>query len=98
MRDPGSVTYSAAIETAASRDADTGPSPFARRVIREAERRGFNKAPRRVVLGDGAAWIWNLADEYFPGAIQIVDIFHAKGHLFRSRCCASACCGGWRTR
>ena len=56
--------------------------PLVRRVIREAERRGFNKAPRRVVLGDGAAWIWNLADEYFPGAIQIVDIFHAKGHLF----------------
>ncbi len=33
-------------------------------------------------LGDGAAWIWNFADEHFPHAIQIVDIFHAKGHLF----------------
>jgi hypothetical protein len=35
-----------------------------------------------VVLGDGAPWIWNLADEHFPGAIQIVDRFHAKGHLW----------------
>ena len=35
-----------------------------------------------MVLGDGALWIWNWADEYAPGAIQIVDIFHAKGHLF----------------
>jgi hypothetical protein len=35
-----------------------------------------------VVLGDGALWIWNLADEQFPGAIQIVDLYHAKGHLW----------------
>ena len=36
---------------------------------------------RSVALGDGAPWIWNLADEQFPGAIQIVDLFHAKHHL-----------------
>ena len=35
----------------------------------------------RVVLGDGAAWIWNLADDLFPGARQIVDLFHARQHL-----------------
>ncbi|MCY4029655.1 MAG: hypothetical protein OXH75_25490 [Acidobacteria bacterium] len=35
-----------------------------------------------MVLGDGAAWIWNLADELFPEAIQIVDLFHAKEHLW----------------
>jgi hypothetical protein len=33
------------------------------------------------VLGDGAKWIWNLADEHFPDAVQIVDLFHAKQHL-----------------
>jgi hypothetical protein len=33
------------------------------------------------VLGDGAAWIWNLADDLFPGARQIVDLFHAKQPL-----------------
>ena len=82
VRDPGSVTYSAAIESAASRDTDEQPSDFAQRVDREARRRGFDQAPRRVVLGDGAVWIWNLADEQFPGAIQIVDLYHAKGHLW----------------
>ena len=82
VRDPGSATYNAAIETIASRDADTGPAPFAARVLREAERRDFDRATRRVVLGDGAPWIWNFADEHCPDAIQIVDIFHAKGHLF----------------
>ena len=35
-----------------------------------------------VVIGDGAPWIWNLADEHFPGAIEIVDYMHAKTHLY----------------
>ena len=82
VRDPGSATYNAAIETIATRDTDTEPAPFAKRIVREAERRGFDTAERRVILGDGAPWIWNFADEHFPDAIQIVDIFHAKGHLF----------------
>lgn len=81
VRDPGSVTYSAAIESAASCDTDDVPSLFAQRADREAQRRGFDQAERRVVLGDGALWIWNLAGEQFPGAIQIVDLFHAKEHL-----------------
>jgi len=34
------------------------------------------------VLGDGAPWIWNLAEEIFPGTIQIVDLYHAKGRLW----------------
>lgn len=82
MRDPGSVSYSAALESAASRDTDTELSQFAQRAQREARRRGFDRSKRRVVLGDGAAWIWNLTGELFPGAIQIVDIYHAKGHLW----------------
>jgi hypothetical protein len=81
VRDAGSVTYSAAIESAATRDTDAAPSEFAQRVDREARRRGFDQAPRRAVLGDGALWIWNLADEQFPGALQIVDLFHVKHSL-----------------
>ena len=81
VRDPDSATYNAAIETIATRDTDTEPAPFARRIRREAKRRGFATAPRYVVLGDGAPWIWNFADEHFLDAVQIVDIFHAKGHL-----------------
>ena len=78
---PGSVSYNAAVESAASRDTDPQPAAFANRVHREAQRRGFDTAARRVVIGDGAAWIWNLAAEQFPGAIEIVDIYHAKQHL-----------------
>ena len=35
-----------------------------------------------VVIGDGAAWIWNLADEYFPNAVEIMDYRHARSHLY----------------
>ena len=81
-RDPGSVSCNAAIESIATRDTDRMPSPFAERVRRELERRCVDHAERRVVLGDGAPWIWNFADEHLPDAIQVVDIFHAKQHIF----------------
>jgi hypothetical protein len=80
-RDRGSASYSAAIESAACLDTEKEISPFAARVGREAQRRGFIDAQRQVILGDGAPWIWKIADELFPAAIQIVDRFHAKEHL-----------------
>jgi len=37
---------------------------------------------RKVVMGDGARWIWNLSALHFPGAIEIVDFYHAVEHLW----------------
>ena len=34
-----------------------------------------------MIISDGARWIWNTADELFPGAIGIIDVYHAKGTL-----------------
>ena len=48
----------------------------------EAWKRGWSRARKKVVLGDGAEWIWNLAQQQFPGAIQIVDLYHARQHLW----------------
>ena len=48
----------------------------------EAMRRGLEYAREVVVLGDGAAWIWNLASLHFPGATEIVDWYHASQHLW----------------
>ena len=73
VRDDASTTYTGAIETA---------EQFGRRVYREAWDRGWDRAQTKVVLGDGALWIWNIADEHFPGAIQIVDLYHARQHLW----------------
>lgn len=80
-RDRGSVSYSAAIESAETKPTAPGLSPFAQRVEREARRTGFTVAARQVALGDGAAWLWNIVDECFPRAIQILDKFHAKEHI-----------------
>ncbi len=82
VRDAGSASYNAAIESIATRDTDSELAPFVSRVLREIERRGFFGVARRVVLGDGAPWIWNFAEEHVPDAIQILDVFHAKGHIF----------------
>jgi len=84
VRDPGSITYSAAIESAAALDTSLNRSDLAERVLREATRRGFTEASRCAVLGDGSAWIWNTAAELFPQAIQILDRYHAKEALHRT--------------
>src|SRR2546426_695746 len=82
IRDAGSVTYSAALESASALDTAAARAPFAQRVWREAARRRFCQAPRRVVLGDGAPWIWNIADEQFPDATQIVgDVPNPKSPI-----------------
>jgi hypothetical protein len=81
MRDEGSVTYTAAIESAATLDTDRAPAAFTQRVLREASRRRFTQAERTVVIGDGAPWIWSIAHELFPHAVQIVDRFHVKQTL-----------------
>jgi len=33
-----------------------------------------------VALGDSATWIWNLSHRCFPGAVEIVDLRHARQH------------------
>jgi hypothetical protein len=43
---------------------------------------GLEQAQQVVVLGDGAPWIWNQATEHFPEAVQIVDMYHAKEHVW----------------
>ena len=73
VRDEDSTTYVGAIETA---------EEFGRRLYVEAWKRGWSRAKKKVVIGDGAVWIWNLADRYFPGAIQIVDLYHAREHVW----------------
>jgi hypothetical protein len=42
---------------------------------------GSLKAQCLSVLGDGAAWIWNLATTRFPKAVQILDFYHASEYV-----------------
>jgi hypothetical protein len=54
---------------------------FAGLVKAEGIRRGADHVRQFTILGDGAAWIWNIATAKFPEATQIVDLFHAREHL-----------------
>jgi hypothetical protein len=73
IRDPDSTTYTGAIETAEN---------FGKRLYREAWNRGWSRAAKKAVIADGAEWVWNQADLHFPGAVQIVDLYHARQHLW----------------
>lgn len=50
----------------------------------EAVRRGVLEADEVVVLGDGAHWIWNIASELFPSALQILDWYHASQYVWQA--------------
>ncbi|MBV9094991.1 MAG: ISKra4 family transposase [Streptosporangiaceae bacterium] len=72
VRDPRSSSYLATFEPA---------ERFGQLLDAEARRRGYEHIRQPVVLGDGAAWIWHLAEEHFPAATQIVDLYHAREHV-----------------
>jgi hypothetical protein len=72
VRDPHSTSYLATFAPA---------SEFGTLMAAEARRRGAGHIRQLTILGDGAVWIWNLADQHFPAATQIVDLFHAREHV-----------------
>ena len=72
MRDPDSTSYVATLEPAAE---------FGALLRAEAFKRGLALARLVVFLGDGAAWVWELARVNFPMAVFILDFFHAAEHL-----------------
>ena len=70
-RDP--ARYTASLESA---------DDFGRRLALLAHTEHVEQTAQVAVLGDGAAWIWNLAEEHFSGAVQIVDWFHASERVW----------------
>jgi hypothetical protein len=78
IRDPDSTTYVGAIESA---------QEFGRRLYLEAWNRGWSRAAKKVVIGDGAEWIRNWSKPIFPAR-------------FRSWICTTrvSTCGKWLGR
>lgn len=58
-----------------------GPEAFGQRLWTEALARRIPAAYDKVFIADGAQWIWNLCEDYFPEAEQVVDWYHALSHL-----------------
>ena len=56
--------------------------PFGKLAWMESYRQGVEAAQEVVVLGDGAAWIWGLAQEHWPSAVHILGFWHASEHLW----------------
>jgi len=55
---------------------------FGGRIYAKAMQAGYDKARDRVVLADGAEWIWNEVSIHFPDSIKILDYFHACEHIY----------------
>jgi len=72
IRDENSTTYTGGIETC---------EEFENRIYAEALRRGLSWAEQVIVLSDGAVWIREIVEKYFPNAITILDFYHASEYL-----------------
>ncbi len=72
IRDPQSTTYLASFDVA---------DAFGVRVRQAALQRGMAEANTVIYLGDGAAWVWEMARTCFPQAVPILDYFHASQHV-----------------
>jgi len=72
QRDPDSTTYVGAIESS---------TLFGWRIYAEALRRGLEQAQTVIVLTDGQRYNRTITQTHFPGAVHIVDLFHAYEHL-----------------
>ena len=58
-----------------------GPQVFGQLLWAEARRGGWEWARDKQVVGDGAAWVWNVTQDHFYDARQVVDWYHALEHL-----------------
>lgn len=72
VRDPDTASYVHTLDPVGQ---------FTEPVHAEALRRGAEHVRQLVFLGDGALWIWNMADKILPEATQIVDYYHAREHV-----------------
>lgn len=59
-----------------------GMESFTAQLHAEALRQGLGRARRVLVMGDGGAWIWNIAQDRFKEAVQRIDLYHLKQHLW----------------
>ncbi|MEO8954475.1 MAG: UPF0236 family protein [Ktedonobacteraceae bacterium] len=73
LDEPGPITYVARRLTV---------EEFGRLLYALAQQCGVDRAREVVILGDGARWIRHIVEEHFPQAVQIVDLYHAREHLW----------------
>jgi len=73
LDEPGPITYVAR---------RLNVEAFGRFLYTLAQQGGLERAREVVLLGDGARWIRHVVEEHFPNAVQIVDLYHAREHVW----------------
>jgi len=59
-----------------------GLEAFEQQLYAQVLQQGLHNAEHVVVLADGAAWIWNIANNRYPYATHRLDLWHLKEHLW----------------
>ena len=56
---------------------------FGRLMYLTGRQQGAHDAEELIFIADGAKWIWNVVEEHFPDAVQIVDWYHATEYIWK---------------
>jgi hypothetical protein len=58
------------------------PLELGQRLQQAANEHGLGRAKKRLVVSDGAPWIWNVAHDRWSGAVEVLDFYHASQHVW----------------
>jgi len=58
------------------------PTEWGSRLHGEALRRGLGRGEQILVVGDGAVWIWNVKQDRWATAGEVLDFYHASEHVW----------------
>jgi len=58
------------------------PLELGRRLHLAACEHGLGRARAKLVVSDGAPWIWNVVADRWPGAVEVLDFYHASQHVW----------------
>lgn len=59
-----------------------GVDGFKKLLFNAAVQAGYGIYQQMVVIGDGAHWIWNMCEELFPDAVQVLDYYHMCENIY----------------
>jgi hypothetical protein len=58
------------------------PLELGRRLHLAACEHGLGRAQQKLAVSDGAPWIWNVVADRWPGAVEVLDFYHASQHVW----------------
>ena len=58
------------------------PLELGRRLHLAACEHGLSRARHKLAVSDGAPWIWNVVGDRWPGAVEVLDFYHASQHVW----------------